>query len=305
MIDIGCNYIIDENNQNTYDKAYEYLAKNRYIQVIKFPGKFCNKQELVYALNFAKKMNIKIDLHGLPGMEPRTHSKRMLNNIKWDELPLDMMQFIYKNRISTHIGAEMEEDIETSENIFIENYKKIKEIFNKKYDINISFGGENQSGGYNIPLKEISPQTISKIWEMMDFGVFDISHAKLGSKDLNITYEEYLKNLTSKDKVKILHISGNVDETDKYKDRIDKHVLVNKKEIKDIIKTINEFPNLDLIDTELAFNTKYSFEKELIIEVITLNMMSRKMNEDEIYKIYDILSKKLKNDISNIEEIIC
>ena len=51
MIDIGCNYIIDENNQNTYDKAYEYLAKNRYIQVIKFPGKFCNKQELVYALN--------------------------------------------------------------------------------------------------------------------------------------------------------------------------------------------------------------------------------------------------------------
>ena len=55
MIDIGCNYIIDENNQNTYDKAYEYLAKNRYIQVIKFPGKFCNKQELVYALNFAKK----------------------------------------------------------------------------------------------------------------------------------------------------------------------------------------------------------------------------------------------------------
>ena len=117
--------------------------------------------------------------------------------------------------------------------------------------------------------------------------------------------KEYLKNLTSKDKVKILHISGNIDETDKYKDRIDKHVLVNKKEIKDIIKTINEFPNLDLIDTEFAFNTKYSFEKELIIEVITLNMMSRKMNEDEIYKIYDILSKKLKNDISNIEEIIC
>ena len=305
MIKIGCNYILDENNKNTYDNVYEYLVKKQYLQVIKFPGKYCNMQELLYALNFAKRMNIKIDLHGLPGMEPRTHSKRMLNNIKWDELPLNMMQFIYKDRISTHIGAEKEDDIDSCENIFIENFNKIKEIFNKKYNINISFGGENQSGGYNIALKEISPKTISKIWEKMDFGVFDISHAKLDSIDLNITFQEYLRSLTLKDKVKILHVSGNIDETGKYKDRIDKHILINKKEIKDILKTINGFSNLDLIDTELAFNTKYSFEKELVIEVVTLNMISKKMTEDEIYKTYDILSKKLKNDISNIEEIIC
>ena len=303
MIQIGCNYIVSQDGKNSYDNLYSYLAKNNYIDILKFPGKLCNYAEFNNCLNLAKKLNIKIDLHGLPHMEPRTHSTRMLKTVEWDKLPDNLMVLNNKKRISTHIGAEKNENINESLDILNENVKYLKNKFYEKYSEEIKFGGENQSGGYKLPLNEVSPKTISAIWNTLDFGVFDISHAKLAAIDLKISYEDYLKSLFNKEKVKILHISGNVDKTGKFEDKVDKHLMMDKTEIKDIINTIKEFKNLDLIISEFAFNSKYSFDKELIIEMCTLNKIVKTFDETESIKTYDYLSTNLDDNLSNLNYI--
>ncbi len=304
MINIGCNYILSNNCQKIYDNLYAFLIENKFIDVLKFPGKLCNYSELESCLDLARRLKIKIDLHGLPKMEPKTHSESMLKNIEWDKLPNDLFTLINKDRISTHIGADKGQDIKNINNILKDNINLLKDNFYKKYNREIKFGGENQSGGYNLPLDEISPATISNIWDILDFGVFDISHAKLDAIDLHISYDDYLKELYNKYKVKILHISGNVDRTGKYKDRIDKHLMMDKSEIRDIINTIKQFPNLDLIITEFAFNSKYSFKKELVIEICTLKKIITTLDENESIHTYDFLSNHLKDDISNIREVL-
>ena len=211
---------------------------------------------------------------------------------------------MYKNRISTHIGSERNISMKDSNAILLYNIGLIKEKFFEKYGMKIEFGGENQCGGYGLARDIISPETISNIWGILDFGVFDISHAKLASKDLGITYEDYINKLANKKKVKILHISGNIDKENRYKDRLDKHFIMDESEIPDIIKTIKEFPNLDLIDTEYAFNSRYSFEKELVIEIITLNKIISTLDAKESTRIYRHISENLQNDISNINKII-
>ncbi len=303
MIQIGCNYIVNQDGKNRYDDLYSYLVKNNYIDILKFPGKLCNYVEFNNCLNLVNKLKIKIDLHGLPHMEPRTHSKRMLKNIEWNKLTNNLMVLNNKKRISTHIGAENNENINEATYILNENIKYLKDKFYEKYNEEIKFGGENQSGGYKLPLVEISPKTISDTWNTLDFGVFDISHAKLAAIDLKISYEDYLKSLFNKEKVKILHVSGNVDQTGKFGDKVDKHLMMDKTEIKDIIKTIKEFKNLDLIISEFAFNSKYSFEKELIIEMCTLNKIVKTLDEKECIKTYDYLSANLDDDLSNLDYI--
>lgn len=301
MIQIGCNYIVNQDEKNIYDNLYSYLVKNNYIDILKFPGKLCNYEEFNYCLNLANKLKIKIDLHGLPHMEPRTHSKRMFTNIEWNKLPNNLMILNNKKRISTHICAENNENINETTYILKENINYLKDKFYEKYSEEIKFGGENSSGGYNLPLVEISPETISNTWSLLDFGVFDISHAKLAAIDLKISYEDYLKSLLNKEKVKILHISGNVDKTGKFENKIDKHLMMDKTEIKDIIKTIKEFKNLDLIISEFAFNSKYSFEKELIIEMCTLNKIVKTLDEKESIKTYNLLSENITDDLSNLD----
>ena len=292
MIEIGCNYIVNKDGKNIYDDLYKDLIKNNYINVLKFPGKFCNKEELENCLKLAKENNIKVDFHGLPHMEPRTHSKRMIKNIDWHNLPANLMDLNNKKRISTHIAAEINENINETKEILFENINSLKSNFLKLYKEEIKFGGENQPGGYGIPLEEISPETISYMWKILDFGVFDISHAKLASKDLNISYNEYLDLLTSKEKVKILHISGNVDSTGKFENKLDKHLMMDKTEISDIIYTIKKFKNLDLIISEFAFNSKYSFERELNIEMKTLKRIVETLNEEECINLYENLCQE-------------
>lgn len=303
MINIGCNYILEGNN-NKYDELYSYLIKKELINVLKFPGKLCSYEELNYCINLAKETKVKIDLHGLPNMEPKTNSEHMLEKVKWSNLTNDLIKNMYKNRISTHIGSEKDVTMEEANDILLNNIRLIKEKFWEKYSTKIEFGGENQCGGYGLARDIISPETISNIWGILDFGVFDISHAKLASKDLGITYEDYINKLANKKKVKILHISGNIDKENRYKDRLDKHFIMDESEIPDIIKTIKEFPNLDLIDTEYAFNSRYSFEKELVIEIITLNKIISTLDAKESTRIYRHISKNLQNDISNINKII-
>ena len=118
MIQIGCNYIVNEDGKNIYDDLYKNLIKNNYIDILKFPGRFCNTEELNNCLKLAKENNIKVDFHGLPHMEPRTHSKRMIKNIDWHSLPANLMQLNNKKRISTHIAAEINENIDEDKDIF-------------------------------------------------------------------------------------------------------------------------------------------------------------------------------------------
>lgn len=306
MIKIGCNYLLDENGLNKYDNIYKYLIKNNFLHVLKYPGKVCNIETLSHCTKLAQEMNIKVDIHGLPCMEPRTHGYNITKNIKWYELPDNLKKVIYKNRISTHIAADKGKDIfskESNDN-FINNINSLKQKFKEKYSIELEIGGENQAGGYKLPLTEISPDTVSTMWGKMDFGVFDISHAKLDSVDLNISYNDYIDKLNYIDKVKILHISGEKDLTDKFLNSKDKHVLTHESEIEDILKTIKIFNNIDLIDTEIAYNTLYSLEKELVIEVLTLNLLVNKLDENEIKENMKYLKNNLKENLSNIEEIL-
>lgn len=310
MIDIGINYLTEiEMPQNRYDKIYKILVENRYINTIKFPGKCCNYEELKMVLNFAKFMNIKLDIHGFPNIVPAINSKNYLKNVDWNKLSELIREYKYIKRISTHIGLEnkdrlnkyTEKELEKDLNYNIEKMKnEMKNILNKEIEI----GVENIPGGFDFDKETMTPNYISENWKKFDFGVFDISHAKLSAKQLNMSYDEYLKELKYKEKVKILHVSGNIDETNKYENKPDKHVLIHHTEIKDIIKTIQEFTNLDLIVSEYAYNTKYSYEKELIIESIVLFTIVKTKDYNLSKCVLEFLEKYLKEDISNIEQII-
>ena len=85
---------------------------------------------------------------------------------------------------------------------------------------------------------------------------------------------------------------------------MDKHVLVHKSEIEDIINTLKIFKNVDLIVSEYAFDTKYSYEKEIVIEAITLFSIVKTMDVSYAERILEILEKNLNNNISNLTDIL-
>lgn len=304
MIDIGINYIT-EKNENKYDHIYEFLIKNNYINTIKFPGKYCDYVTLEYAFNLINKYKFKMDIHGLPNMVPAIYSSEFIKNIEWEQL-------IQKNlpikRISTHMGLENKEKIESYglnvlDERLKENIKNVKCKFKKLLGYEIEVGLENIPGGFEFDKKTITPEFISKNYEMADFGVFDIAHAKISANQLGITYHQYLEKIKRKNKVKILHVAGNIDKTGKYNNKPDKHVLIDESEISDIIDTIKQFKNLDLIVSEYAYNSLYSYEKELIIEAITLNKIVNTMNVDEVKNTMKYLKKNIKSDSLDIKGI--
>lgn len=290
-MDIGINYISDINND-----IYKYLLRKRYINTIKFPGKHCNYEELKKFLQFIDETGSKADIHGLPEMVPAINSKRFIENVKWNEI-LEILPKI--SRISTHMGLENKEILTNNKSDILEN--NIKKLKNQ---INCDIGLENIPGGFEFDKKTLTPQFISKSWEKADFGVFDISHAKVAAKDLEMTYQEYLEKIENKEKVQILHVSGNIIEIGERQNQPDKHVLINQQEIEDIIQLLNKFPNTDLIISEYAFNTKYTYEKEIMIEAILLSTIVKTRDLEKSKYILRILEQKLRNDISNIEEIM-
>ena len=48
---------------------------------------------------------------------------------------------------------------------------------------------------------------------------------------------------------------------------------------------------------------KFSYEKEIMIEVIVLNEIIKTKNEQEIREKIEFLKNNLKNDLSNLKEI--
>lgn len=301
MINIGLNYITEkEKLPNKYDDIYKFLINEGYINTLKFPGKYCNLEILKKVFEISKQTNAKIDIHGLPGMIPAISSKEFIKNVNWKDIKIENI-----DKISTHMGLENKDKLSNYtksdlEQILKQNIEELKEKIGK----NIQIGLENIPGGFEFDLNTITPEYVSENWGKADFGVFDMSHAKLSSKELNMTYEEYLKKLKNKEKVKILHISGNIDETSQYSNKPDKHVLIHENEIEDIIKTIQSFTNIELIISEYAYKTKYDYEKELLIEAIVLFTIVNSMDSKISKKVLEYLEKNLEENGSNIKKLI-
>lgn len=309
-MDIGINYITElDIPQNRYDNVYKFLINKEFINTIKFPGKYCNYETLENVILLSKNTNAKIDIHGFPGIVPAISSKKFLENVEWEKLNTMISQIPNFTRISTHMGLENKDrifqyDIEELEKNWNLNIKRFKDNIQKILRNNLQIGLENIPGGFEFDIKTIEPDFINANWKNADFGVFDISHAKLSAKALNMTYENYLQRLEYKQKVKIIHISGNIDETNKYKDKPDKHVLINEKDIYEIIQTLKIFDNIDLVVSEYAYNTKYTYPKELAIESIMLFTIVKTMRFDISNNVLKYLEENLEEDISNIEEVV-
>lgn len=296
-MDIGINYITELNMpQNRYDEIYKILIKKGYINTLKFPGKYCDYNSMEHFFYIINETGAKEDIHGIPGMVPAIHSKKCTQNIEWEKI---IPQLRNARRISTHLGIENKDVLENyEEGTFEANLKQIKE------KLNCEIGIENIPGGFSFDKRTLTPEFITQTWQNADFGVFDISHAKLAARDIGITYKEFLENIKHKENVKILHISGNTNEAGERQNAPDKHVLINQQEIEDIIQLLYEFPNTDLIISEYAFNSRYSYEKEIVIESILLNKIVNKKDVQESKYVLEYLEKNLKDDVSNLEQLL-
>lgn len=297
---IGINYLSErEKPYNRYDKAYEILLRKKYIDTLKFPGKYCDLQSLEFFLNFTEKNNCNKDIHGLVGMYPYIYADNMGKNIDWTSVK----KVSNIDRISTHIGIEKNEKLKQySKNELLFKLKNNLEIL-RKINKNIEIGLENTYCEKGFDIEVSKPNFISETWEKADFGVFDIAHAKIAARQLNVEYKEYLEILKNKEKVKIIHVSGNEDKKNMYH-CTDKHLLISENEIEDILYTLDEFKNYDLIVSEYANNGLFSYEKEIIIEAVVLNTIVKTRNFEKSKEILKFLSDNLNEDISNYAECI-
>lgn len=305
---IGANFLtekVEGKVEAKYNSIYRTLLTYGYLDTLKYPGKFCDTESLLLFLDFTNQTHCNIDIHGLPGMLPATHDRRMIRNVGWDDLPTQLWENPGFTRISTHIGLDNVNPVsdytaEEFEQNFQANVREMKEHLKEKTKREILFGGENQPGGFGIDLATLTPEFISEIWAKMDFGVLDIAHAKNAAKDLGISYDEYLARLSNRERVKILHVSGNIDQTGKYANKPDKHVLTACEELEDIEKTIETFPELDLVLTEYAYASKYAYEKEIVVEVVTLATLVKTRNSEKAKGVLTMLEQELAEDASNL-----
>lgn len=299
-MDIGINYI------DGYDEIYQYLINKRYINTLKFPGKSCTYHALQDVIKLTEETNAKLDVHGLPEMIPAISSKSCIENVKWDNLHILRGKM---NRISTHMGVDNKDksDNETNEKrmkILKYNYTNMRTKLKLLLGEEVKVGLENIPGGFQYDPEMLTPDFISENWKEVDFGVFDISHAKLAAEELGISYLAYMEKIAYRDHVKILHVSGNRDTNNKWPGKPDKHILIHTEEIGDIIKALNIFKNLDLVISEYAYCSKYSYEKEILIEAITLYTIVTTKNEQGAKQILKYLEENLNEKGTNIEEVI-
>ena len=305
MIDIGINYLAG------IDECYKILKKHNIINTIKFPGRVCDYEHMEACLRLAKELNLKVDLHGLPGMTPAFScmSDNFVSKVDWEKLK-DVFKINNDiSRISTHIGLEHADSFSNYSNEDVEkkwrkNYNDLQKGLEYALGKKVEIGLENIPGGFKFDTKSLTSEYISENWKLADFGVYDVSHAKLAAKTLKIDFYEYMTKLTNLDKVKIYHVSGNNDKVGLYDNKPDKHVLLSEEEIEDVIKCKNMLPNLDLIVSEYAFESRYSVAKEVAIESIILYLIARDEELGKIKQKLRFLEENLLDDISNLEKII-
>lgn len=298
---LGTNYISGIN-----EEVYKVLLKSNYIEILKYPGISGAFEELEKFVNCVLRLDAQIDIHGIPGCRPATHDKDFINNVEWTKLKEYLRPIKDKiNVYSTHIGtfnSATEKNLytihekEKSDEIYNNNIKELRKRLNNIAGHDVYIGGEMQSGGFGIDLEVLKPEFISASWESLDFGVIDYAHMSTGAKDLNITLEEYISRLTDKDKVKIMHVSGN----ELNKTNPDAHTCISKNEMYKILEVIKNFKNIEKILLEFCFEYKYSKEKEMVISIVTL----KHMIENQNIHVYDYIEQNLQNDCSNLQEIL-
>ena len=311
MINIGINYIVERNESgivnNLYDNIYDIFIKHNYISILKYPGRYCNLDELSYCINLVNKNNISIDIHGLPGMVAATHDSHFCSNITWDKIPSKLWKLNHNSRISTHIGLVNHDRLQNHSlqdlnNTFYSNMEKMKNNLLFHSGLSFEIGGELQPGGFDFDKQTLTPEFIGNVWNEMNFGVFDITHAKLICKDLNILFTDYLKSLPNKDKVKIIHIAGNTDITNSYLSKPDKHVLTTIEEFYELNSILKYFTNVDSVISEYAYPTQFYTQKEICMEII--NLYFAITNVLKLDSVFNLTSTKLENDASNLENLL-
>ena len=97
-MDIGINYLDKE-----FDKVYGILIENKFINTLKFPGKYCTLEELENCIDICKRYNIKIDIHGLPKMVSAVSSNSFIKDVQWEEISKIIKRYNKVTHISKYL----------------------------------------------------------------------------------------------------------------------------------------------------------------------------------------------------------
>ena len=96
---VGANFLtekVEGKIQAKYNTIYQTLIQYGYLDTLKYPGKFCDTASLLLFLDFASQTHCGVDIHGLPGMLPATHDRRLIRNVGWDDLPTQLYPYWFR-----------------------------------------------------------------------------------------------------------------------------------------------------------------------------------------------------------------
>lgn len=244
MIQTGINYI---SSMSIYEVS-------SCIDILKFPGIRCNPEELEQFL-IELPQTVQADLHGLIDFKPAWNSPNIAQNAN-NRLNQKLIRQTYAKHFSTHIG-QFEGDGDGVTN-FLKNLEDMKTLFP-----GIRLGGENvfslvsPNGKANyMTLQSTTPEFINFIWEHLDFGVFDIAHAKIASRDHNMQLDEYIRSL-NRQKVEIIHISGGMrfaNFNSSNSNDVDLHLPCELQDFIELQQLLPLFPNTKAVISELAYS---------------------------------------------------
>lgn len=299
---VGINYL-----SNVKEEIYGILKKEGFLDILKFPGEKCTLEELNLFIACVQKYDLEVDIHGLPGVIPAIHDKDFIKNLDWNSINPLLFSCKGAKQYSTHIGLKngdkvsnySQEEIETNLQNNIKNFKQeVQHRFHKK----VTVGGEMKPGGFQYDPITLTPEFISKTWEKLDFGVFDIAHVELIAEDMGISYEEYRKRLSHTNKITTVHVSEN--KSPLYPQNPDTHVMISEKKIRRLFVLLQEYKNIENILSEYTFQGYDTMEKEVAIDVIIIKTMIQTKNLEKTLQVYEFLKQEIKKDCSNIQEII-
>lgn len=259
MIETGINYVSSISKSTTWK-----LIQEGSIQVLKFPGIRCTFEEMNQFLN-SLLPTVKADIHGLINFTPAWNSRQIAQKTTMT-INGPLFKRTGSKSFSTHIGYYAGDGDPILN--FEQNLKSMRKLL-----LGIRLGGENvfslrdNSGRESLmTLESCSPDFINFMWEKLDFGVFDIPHAKIAARDHHLSFEEYLKALDTK-KVEIIHISGGTPQVIKVNlKKVDPHLPCSLDEFLELKQILPYFPNVKQVISELASSKGTKGKKTLLKE---------------------------------------
>ena len=282
MIQTGINYI----------SSMSILGISGFIDTLKFPGIRCNPEELEQFL-MDLPQTAQADLHGLINFRPAWNSPNIAQNAN-NDLNRKLLTQTHATHFSTHIG-QFEGDGDPFVN-FRKNLEDMRTLLPA-----IRLGGENvfslvnPSGKANyMTLQSTHPDFINFMWERLDFGVFDIAHAKIAARDHKMQFSEYVRALNCH-KVEIIHISGGMalaNFNSSNSNDVDLHFPCELQDFIELQQLLKLFPNVKFVISELAYSkgennqrvplTQEDYEKE----AQALNI-AVKQNDTALYHFFE------------------